>query len=79
MDRGDAMSHRVAICRAAALTGVRHGAVATCVSAPTRLALFGEPLLSPSNVSTFAVVFLASVAATLYSAHKGLYRPHHRP
>jgi len=62
--------------RAAAVTGLKFGALAYCVASPIRYAIFDESLISPSALSTFGIGWLAAAGASVYSNREKLKRPH---
>jgi hypothetical protein len=62
--------------RAAAVTGLKYGVLAYRVVSPIRYALFDEPMISPSALSTFRVAWLAAASATVYSNCEKLKRLH---
>ncbi|MFI1098752.1 hypothetical protein [Streptomyces sp. NPDC020917] len=75
IDTGTGGSDRVEVYRTAAMAGLKYGALAYCIAGPIRYAIFGESMISPSALSTFAVAWLAVASASVYSNREQLKRP----
>jgi hypothetical protein len=56
--------------RKAILAGLGWGTVAVCVAVPVRALVYGDPVLSVTHATTFAVVGVATAAATFYSNYR---------
>jgi hypothetical protein len=54
---GDRNERSPDVYRAAAVTGLKYGVLAYRVVSPIRYALFDEPMISPSALSTFSACF----------------------
>jgi hypothetical protein len=56
--------------RKSILSGLGWGTLAVSVSVPVRALVYGDPVLSLTHVTTFAVVGVATAAATFYSNYR---------